>query len=765
MEIFLGAFLFEWEQRRAVLLHERSLGAGPSWEEELRRRRVGGSERNFDGRRTKRRGSGFSQSDQRQVAARPMSQRFGALARGSQPAVVKVASYGGRARLGAMISYVARNGEIAIESHLGELLRGKSEIASIGQAWEDLMSARAESRDIGVFRMRVSQPVRSENGDFDEARAILKSGLGNRSFAFNVSRGEDGGYRIEGVVVLRDGQGERLTADAKAIDIVRARMSAASVAGRTIDDFRFTGYGNGVDYGTARLRSLVDRHAGAVETGDGQRVSDSRQAGDLVQQQWRHQFHSRRPRDVLHLVLSARAGTDRQAFRAAARDFLASEFASHRYVFALHDPFDDPKGERQGGRRPHVHVHAVVAMRSEDGERIETTIASFRRWREGLATQARAQGIDMEMTDRRERANAPAYGRNQVRPTSHVGRTQHVGTSLAAQRRYDEKRTDVPHRARSEASRAYADTARGEWHRLTRESEAARVRGFARDQLSRFETADRAEGQGVPSRRAADQSRPQLKIELANLSRLLEIDDMNAMTRPEFEIYEKRVETALFQAERLVAETARDRFREIATAARAHVEVRREMMEEAERDGAPAARDRTALTADDRRWEEAVARHGLKTVEVANEAMLVVEYYRQRIALADRREIADDANALRASLNVELTRAAKLGAAGNSLIREIAEVDVELKSAIAAADHLRDRSGHGGRRDQATRSSTLMHETESERLADRPEDHAKGKNAGDMQHSSPNREDVPRQPSPRRNADEHIRRDGDDHDR
>jgi hypothetical protein len=254
-------------------------------------------------------------------------------------------------------------------------------------------------------------------------------------------------------------------------------------------------------------------------------------------------------------------------------------------------------------------------------------------------------------------------------------------------------------------------------------------------------------------------------MELANLSRLLEIDDMNAMTRPEFEIYEKRVETALVKAEHLMAETARDRFREIATAARAHVEVRREMMEEAERDGAPAARDRAALTADDRRWEEAVARHGLKTVEVANEAMLAVEYYRQRIALADRREIADDANALRASLDVELTRAAKLGAAGNSLIREIAEIDVELKSAIAAADHLRDRSGHGGRRDQAARSSAIVPEMERERHSDRPEDHAKGKSAVDMQHSPPNREDVPRQPSPRRNADEPIRRDGDDHDR
>ena len=36
-----------------------------------------------------------------------MRTRFEALARGSQPAVVKLASYGGGGRVGAMISYAA----------------------------------------------------------------------------------------------------------------------------------------------------------------------------------------------------------------------------------------------------------------------------------------------------------------------------------------------------------------------------------------------------------------------------------------------------------------------------------------------------------------------------------------------------------------------------------------------------------------------------------------------------------------------------------
>lgn len=48
----------------------------------------------------------------------------------------------------------------------------------------------------------------------------------------------------------------------------------------------------------------------------------------------------------------------------------------------------------------------------------------------------------MEMTDRREFGNPPAFARNQVRPVNHAGRTKHKGTSSAAQVRYDGKRAN-----------------------------------------------------------------------------------------------------------------------------------------------------------------------------------------------------------------------------------------------------------------------------------------------------------------------------------
>ncbi len=48
----------------------------------------------------------------------------------------------------------------------------------------------------------------------------------------------------------------------------------------------------------------------------------------------------------MHLIMSARAGTDVDAFREAARDFLAEQFSrGHRYAFALHDPTPLPGSE------------------------------------------------------------------------------------------------------------------------------------------------------------------------------------------------------------------------------------------------------------------------------------------------------------------------------------------------------------------------------------------------------------------------------------
>jgi hypothetical protein len=730
MEFFLGAFTAEWEQRKAAFLHDLSLGRRKSVDADEQRRRGGvvatasvASGTKPSGFRlrpagTERWGDGVSY----RRAERPMQARFAGLASGSQPAVVKMASFGGGSRLGAMINYVSRNGDIEVENERGDQLKGRDQLSAVGGEWDHLMKNRAESRDIGLFRVSVADGSRHSGDALDRARETLKRGLGDRAFAFAVTERADGrGFDIDGVTVLRSPGGERLTADDKASAIVQQRMDAGRGAEGGAS-FQFTGYGNGTDYGTSRLRSLVETHKGNVRDEHGRTVADAKQAGDLVQLEWRDMLHSRKPRDVMHLLLSARAGTDAIAFKAAARDFLGTEFAGHRYVFSLHDASNDPKAEDAGGKRPHVHVHAIVAMRSDAGDRIETTILAFRRWRLTMAAKARAHGINMEMTDRRERASAAAYSKNQVRPLNTIGRTQHEGTSEAAQRRYDAKRSDAqsfPHTARS---LAYSRAAQREWREIAHLQPNQAVSGYADAQILRLEERKAPAASQAFGRDEQLNSHSQFRTHLVKLTGLVsEGDDMRHMTRPEFEAYEKRVETALFQAERTMPPAERAGFDEIATAAREHVNVRRELVELNEQrargettdqqDRNPAGNDRDD---EKQRWDEAVARHGFAAADAANRVLIEIEQSREAMERAEAGDHGPDKmRALKQELDAQLIKAAELGAGGNGLIREVAEVDEELKLTLQAVERERqkvEREKTGARPEisEASRDSELV---------------------------------------------------------
>ena len=699
MEIFLGAFTAEWERRKAAFLHDLTLGRRPFPEEDERRRRGGGvapagstGMAKPSGFRFRKGGEGRVHSVPRR-ADRPMRARFAGLASGSQPAVVKMASFGGGSRLGAMINYVSRNGDVVVENERGDQLRGRDELSAVGDEWDHLMKNRAESRDVGLFKISVADVGRADDALMDRAREIVKHGLGDRAFAFAVTARADGsGFDVDGVTVLRSTHGERLTADDKAAVIVQRRLESAGANAA----FRFTGYGNGTEYGTGHVRSMVASHKGEVQDERGRVISDAKQAGALVQLEWRDQLHSRKPRDVMHLILSARAGTDTAAFQSAARDFLAEQFAGHRYVFSLHDAGSDPKPEADGGKRPHVHVHAIVAMRSDAGDRVETTIAAFRQWRLGMAEKARAHGINMEMTDRRDRASAPAYSKSQVRPVNTIGRTEHEGTSAAAELRYHAKRDDRYSPSASVRSQAYMQKAHGEWQEVRQSRETGAQQDFIRSQIVRLEEITSTVGHRETVHHGAGNSGSQFRTHLVKLAELVsEGNDMRHMTRPEFEAYEKRVETALFQAEKTMPPEERKGFEEIAQAARDHVNVRREIVELLEVRGATGMSDRPSRERaadgpqdDIQRWGHAVEKYGFAATDAANKALLDIERIREAIERTAV-EKPDEAPTLKKELDTQIAKAAELGASGNSIIREVAEIDVDLKAALQSLE--RDR--------------------------------------------------------------------------
>lgn len=787
MEFFYGAFTSEWEQRRAALLHEMTLGGRrTSVEDELekRLRRMqeqgaaggggGGSSTSIASFGAPRSARPSSYVDVTGGAERSMEVRLAAVAKGSQSAVVKLASYGGGARVGSMLNYVSRAGELKVENENGERMQGREEMARIRGDWDHLFQNRTESRDIGAFRVEVA--VQSGTEELHErVRSILSSGFGDRRYAYAVKEGGAGSLKIEGYVVLRSGQGERLTADAKAARIVQDRFDASAIGAQAKSTFSFGGYGNGVEYGSTRLRTLIEDR-GVVRDDRGQILTDGKAAGDLVQKEWRDELHSRKSRDVMHVIMSARAGTDAFAFEGAVRDFLAQQFAGHRYVFAMHDPENDPKEAGEGGKRPHVHAHAIVTMRSESGDRIETTPATFRQWREVMAEKARDHGINMEMTDRREFATPPAFTRNQVRAVNREGRTEHVGTSEPAQARYDAKRSGRRTVATSQRSRQYAVKAQETWQRIAVNAGDKQMVAFATQHKSYLETslsdARQAESAAVIHADFGGDHRANM---LSIRDILSEAEDMREQTRQEFESYERSVETALFRLERDAGPNDREGVEEVSALAREIVDIRRQMLELKEQGRgqdaetaingdaetvavakAPVERtesqevseaDLAATTAAIRdaaseqpregtpsspsevnaEWDAAVAKHGEAVVEAGNDALLNVEHFRQGLAYVEAGEFGEDSREqFERGLERALEQTAQLAVSGNSYLREVAAQDPDLRAEIEKIGWLDDQPNKNESAKQNPTTSDAMDERQRDLRADRDDERPEG---------------------------------------
>lgn len=723
MEFFPGAFEREWERRRAVLMHEMQLGQSERnlWDEPRRGgvARIGDEAVGGFGRAWRQGGSGVRWSRGGAGAAgRSMRTRFGALARGSQPAVVKLASYGGGARAGAMISYTSREGGLAVENERGERVLGRDALAEQRAEWEHLFDNRAASRDLGVFHVSVdTASLRDDIDQDDQLREILRAGFGDRRFVYITRERSPNELHVSGVVVLRDGAGERLTGDRRAAGIVQQRFDGSDLGQDVEARFRFHGYGNGVEWGTARVRELVAGAESEVRDDTSKLIGDATQAGDLVQKEWRRELHSRKGRDVMHLIVSARAGTDAAAFESSVREFLGEQFAGHRYIFAVHDPALDPKEAAEGGKRPHIHAHAIVTMRSESGERIVTSPQMFREWRTLMAEKAREQGIDMELTDRREFANAPAYTRNQVRPVGYRGRTEHEGTSAAANSRYRAKRADDINLATTDRSRQYAATAAEAWSDLANEAGGSREGAFATLQSGRLQGSwENTQNERV----FIDNANEPVKY-ITNMIELTEFvtgedGQMREMTRPEFEAYENRVEAVLSSVEHTLDSADRAHFEEVAAAAREVVDIRREYLEltesQANLDAGRSSHGRRDDLREDAntQWDAAVARFGQQAVKTANEVLIQVSHYREGLERIEAGELPQSYTpSYRTGLDQEIDRAAEMAVDGdNQYMREAAKSDRELQRAIDQIELFSvesRRSDSGEDRDQKSAST------------------------------------------------------------
>ena len=365
------------------------------------------------------------------------------LATGSQAAVVKLASYAaGGARLGALLKYQSRDGDLALEREDGGFVQGMSEIRELAAELSVEGEKREPSKDALYFVVKLSELPAG-----DDLEGKIGQALSGHKFAWRAQeRNDETEIHVVATAASAarsaEGRAERIFANKKSLGVLRDKLETAF---QTDVGFEERGWAHGVE-GAARLLCRLTHDGSIVATTLSGGPIDSHEANWVVANGWKRALRSREQRDHAHIILSAKPGTDPEAFLDAVRATLRREFSGHAFAFALHTD------------RKHLHVHAVVQMTNSHGERIDPKIPDLRRWRETMAEEARRHHIPMESTSRFEKANPPAFKLRDVRMIERGDAPESV------RRRVDAVRTNAIHVPRRAEGRAHAEKAAAGWH-------------------------------------------------------------------------------------------------------------------------------------------------------------------------------------------------------------------------------------------------------------------------------------------------------------
>lgn len=358
------------------------------------------------------------------------------LARGYQPAVVKVISYAhGVPRATASAQYVERD-EVQLETHDGKTLADKEAVAQEIEVWSSRFEKRSPSQDVVSVRVQLSGLV-----DRPEDRALLSQAVsaafdGHRH-AMRIDVQKDGVLEARVVAVMaraipREEKAQQRDRAPLGISgrpalpprlrVTEQRMGAGddapmrkvfdarSEAGMKARIAEATGYpihgvslepglpGHGREAVAQRLGTLLSKAPALDHLGKPLRSAD-----DLrdVTREWARHLRSQTPRDTMHMVVSAKAGTDVKAFTHAVRAFLHTQFADHKFMFGVHTD------KLEAG---HIHAHAIVAVRGEHGAKLHPGPTDLVQWRINYAAQASEHGLEVVATRAAEQASSRSYG-------------------------------------------------------------------------------------------------------------------------------------------------------------------------------------------------------------------------------------------------------------------------------------------------------------------------------------------------------------------
>ncbi|HTO78436.1 MAG TPA: hypothetical protein VMJ31_01525, partial [Methylocystis sp.] len=293
-----------------------------------------------------RRGGDASSSPALIGRGAPLMSRARALAQGYQPAVVKVVSYAhGAARAAATANYVDRE-DASLETQDGVELKGRGAInAEIGE-WAKDFEARKESQDVASVRFHVVG-LKDTAADRQTLEKAMSAAFAGHRYAYRIDALKDGAIEARAVVALAGtlSEGEAVKRERfyvadpriKSEDQVgaaegfaarvfapksEARMKARIEEATGIGQHRIVlepgAPGNGPTSVVDRLTRLQERGAAVSDSGA---LLDNPSAIQAESRAWRRDLRSFKPRDTMHLIVSAKAGVDVDAFRNAVWGF------------------------------------------------------------------------------------------------------------------------------------------------------------------------------------------------------------------------------------------------------------------------------------------------------------------------------------------------------------------------------------------------------------------------------------------------------------
>ncbi|MCA3633147.1 MAG: hypothetical protein INF16_10195 [Methylobacterium sp.] len=357
------------------------------------------------------------------------------LSRGYQPAVVKVVSYAhGTTRATASAQYIERD-EVELETQAGQRLAEKAAVADEIRAWSSSFEKRSPSQDVVTVRLQLSG-LRDNSEDRGRLATAAGAAFEGHRHALRIEVRANGEIEARAVVVMAGiispeekaasraarANGEMRPALPPRLRVVDQRMGTTEDAPlRKVFDAR----------SEAAMKARIETATGFPQHGIsiepatpghgrdalGQRLStlalkaparDHLQrpihhADDIreVTRDWGRHLRSQTPRDTMHMVVSAKAGTDVKAFTNAVRSFLHQQFADHKFMFGVHTD------KSEAG---HIHAHAIVAVRSESGTKLHPGPTDLAQWRVNYASHAREHGLKVVATRAAEQASSRSYG-------------------------------------------------------------------------------------------------------------------------------------------------------------------------------------------------------------------------------------------------------------------------------------------------------------------------------------------------------------------